>query len=147
MFVLIDFCGVRSLGTGAYRPALHLEFKECSGRSAPVLFVLYRTTTSSGNLHCQQRGWQRSQSVCQSLFYLLSQSPNQCSLVTLILIHALHPLIFSLILILQEHEEISPFQNSQWKYLFAKLPTCIATHLVNQSQSKLTRDEDQRDDE
>lgn len=53
MFVLIDFCGVRSLGTAADRPAIHLEFKECSGRSVPFLFVLYRMTTSSGTLPCQ----------------------------------------------------------------------------------------------
>lgn len=60
MFVLIDFCGVRSFGTAADRPAIHLEFKECSGRSVPFLFVLYRMTTSSGTLPCQQRGWQGS---------------------------------------------------------------------------------------
>lgn len=60
MFVLIDFCGVRSLRTAADRPAIHLQFKECSGRSVPFLFVLYRMMTSSGTLPCQQRGWQRS---------------------------------------------------------------------------------------
>ena len=58
MFVLIDFCGVRSFWTAADRPAIHLEFKESSGRSVPLLFVLHRTTTSSGTLPCQQRGWQ-----------------------------------------------------------------------------------------
>lgn len=82
MFVLIDFCGVRSLGTAADRPAIHLQFKECSGRSVPFLFELYRTTTSSGTLPCQQRGWQGSTCVRQSIFYPLSQPPNQCSTVT-----------------------------------------------------------------
>lgn len=60
MFVLIDFCGVRSFWTAADRPAIHLEFKECSGQSVSLLFVLHRMTTSSGTLPCQQRGWQGS---------------------------------------------------------------------------------------
>lgn len=60
MFVLIDFCGVRSSGTAADRPAIHLEFKECLGRPVSFFFVLYRMTTSSGALPCQQRGWQGS---------------------------------------------------------------------------------------
>lgn len=81
MFVLIDFCGVRSLGTAADRPAIHLQFKECSGRSVPFLFELYRTTTSSGALPCQLRGWQGSTCVRQSIFYPLLQPPNQCSAV------------------------------------------------------------------
>lgn len=76
MFVLIDFCGVRSFWTAADRPAIHLEFKECLGRSALLLFVLYLITTSSSTLACQQHGWQGCKSASQS--FSVSESPNQC---------------------------------------------------------------------
>lgn len=68
IFVLIDFCGVRSSWTAAARPAIHLEFKECLGRSVPLLFVLY-LMTSLGIISCQQHAWQQ-------VFCLLQQSAN-----------------------------------------------------------------------
>lgn len=82
MFVLIDFCGVRSLETAADRPAIHLEFKECLGRSVPFLFVLHRMTASSGALPCQKRRWQGKQSFHPSVTFAFQLSPNQCSRAT-----------------------------------------------------------------
>lgn len=87
MFVLIDFCGVRSLRTAADRPAIHLEFKECLGRSVPFLFVLHRMTASSGALPCQKRGWQGKQSFHPSVTFPFQLSPNQCSRATVLTLY------------------------------------------------------------
>lgn len=73
IFVLIDFCGVRSFWTAAARPAIHLEFKECLGRSVPLLFVLY-LMTSLGIISCQQHAWQQ-------VFCLLQQSANSANVI------------------------------------------------------------------